>query len=101
MWASEAAGADHLVTQLNLDGSTRDFVDYDANLIAVAHGVTDEARSRAILARVDGGQCSAASGAGAQFVSELYYGEDDTTDGNQGDSWCSMVPMRVTVSVTD
>ena len=26
-------------TVLNPDGSTRDFVDYDANLIAVAHGI--------------------------------------------------------------
>jgi glycogen debranching enzyme len=28
LWAAEAAGADHYITQLNLDGSTRDFVDY-------------------------------------------------------------------------
>jgi hypothetical protein len=62
----------------------------DANLIAVANGVTDRDRSRLIQRRVDAGQCSAASGGGAQFVSERYYGEADTTDGNIGDSWCSM-----------
>ena len=28
LWAGDAAGADHYITQLNLDGSTRDFVDY-------------------------------------------------------------------------
>ncbi len=89
LWAS-GNGDDHFITQLNEDGTTRDFVDYDANLIAVATGVTDEARSRAIFSRIDSGRCSAASGAGPQFVSEEYYGESDTTNGNQGDSWCSM-----------
>lgn len=62
----------------------------DANLIAVAHSVADDTRSRLIQKRVDAGQCSAASGAGPQFVSEVYYGPDDTTSGNVGDSWCSM-----------
>lgn len=28
LWAAEAAGADHFITQLNFDGTTRDFVDY-------------------------------------------------------------------------
>jgi len=90
LWAGEDAGADHFITQLNPDGTTRDFVDYDANLIAVANGVSDEARSRLIQKRVDSGPCSGASGAGAQWVSEVYYGPDDTTDGNVGDSNCSM-----------
>jgi hypothetical protein len=30
---------DHYVTQMNPDGSTRDFIDYDSNLIATAAGV--------------------------------------------------------------
>jgi len=90
LWAGDAAGADHYITQLNLDGTTRDFVDYDANLIAVAHSVSDTERSRLIQKRVDAGQCSAANGAGPQFVSEVYYGPNDTTSGNIGDSWCSM-----------
>jgi hypothetical protein len=34
LWAG-----DHYVTQLNPNGSTTDFVDYDSNLIALAHGV--------------------------------------------------------------
>jgi hypothetical protein len=86
-----SADDDHFVTQLNPDGSTRDFVDYDSNLIAVAHGVPNTtARSQAVLARVDRGRCSAASGAGPQFVSEKWYGTNDTTHGNTGDSWCSM-----------
>lgn len=90
LWAGEDAGGDHFITQLNVDGTTRDFVDYDANLIAVAHAIPDESRSRSIQKRVDSGRCSAASGAGPQFVSEIYYGPDDTTNGNTGDSWCSM-----------
>lgn len=90
LWASSDTGGDHYITQLNMDGSIRDFVDYDSNLIAVAHGVPDEARSRSIFSRIDGGRCSASTGAGPQFVSEEYYGEEDTTNGNQGDSWCSM-----------
>lgn len=91
LWASVELGADHYITQLNkYDGSVRDFVDYDANLIAVANGVADEDRARLIVQRIDKGQCSTSSGAGAQFVSEVYYGEEATTSGNTGDSWCSM-----------
>lgn len=47
-------------------------------------------RAAAILRRVDSGRCSAAAGAGPQFVSEVFYGTDDTVGGNLGDSWCSM-----------
>ena len=56
----------------------------------MAHSVSDTERSRLIQKRVDAGQCSAANGAGPQFVSEVYYGPNDTTSGNIGDSWCSM-----------
>lgn len=81
---------DHYITQLNIDGTTRDFVDYDSNLIAIAHNVSDDYQSRAIQKRIDSGSCSAAVGGGAQFVSEIYYGADDTTNSNQGDSYCAM-----------
>jgi hypothetical protein len=97
LWASPSNsmrangdGGDHYLTQRNPDGTTRDFVDYDANLIALAHGIADPARADKVLSRIDGGRCSAASGGGPQFVSEVYYGKDDTTHGNVGDSWCSM-----------
>ena len=90
LWAEEGSGGDHYITQLNPDGTTRDFIDYDANLIAVAHGVPEMDRARQILARVDSGRCSFAQGAGPQFVSEVWYGKNDTTHGNVGDSWCSM-----------
>ena len=84
-------GDDHYITQLNPDNTTRDFVDYDANLIALAHGVPATAEQAArIFKRIDGGRCSANQGAGPQFVSEIYYGKQDTTHGNVGDSWCSM-----------
>lgn len=90
LWSGSDAGADHYITQLNIDGTTRDFVDYDSNLIAIANGVADETRSRLIQKRVDRGQCAAALGGGPQFVSEKYYGPEDTTGGNIGDSWCAM-----------
>eukprot|EP00760_Papus_ankaliazontas_P022893 PhM_4_TR19065/c1_g1_i1/m.17121 len=79
---------DHFITQLNPDGTTRDFVDYDANLIAVAHGVPNSTeRTMAILNRVDRGRCTHGR---ATFVSEDYYGPEDCTNGNIGDSWCAM-----------
>jgi len=96
------SSGDHFVTQwnqVNTDGEWlyRDFVDYDANLVSVAHGIpTDDpsgqgddggARAKRILSRVDsGGQCRASS----TFVSERYYGPNDTAGGNTGDSWCAM-----------
>ena len=56
---------DHFITQLNPDGSTRDFVDYDSNLLAVAFGAvpfnnnnnnnSDNDRVTKILKRVDSG----------------------------------------------
>jgi len=60
--------------QLNRDNSTRDFVDYDANLIALAHGVPSPDRAKRLFSRIDAGRCSAKTGAGPQFVSEVYYG---------------------------
>eukprot|EP01065_Artemidia_motanka_P009197 TRINITY_DN14698_c0_g1_i1.p1 TRINITY_DN14698_c0_g1~~TRINITY_DN14698_c0_g1_i1.p1 ORF type:complete len:961 (+),score=323.32 TRINITY_DN14698_c0_g1_i1:61-2883(+) len=81
------ASDDHYVTQLNPDGTSRDFVDYDANLIALAHGIAPPDRAAATLKRIDGGRCAHGR---ATFVSERYYGKDDTTAGNIGDSWCSM-----------
>mmetsp|Transcript_29073 Transcript_29073/g.48870 ORF Transcript_29073/g.48870 Transcript_29073/m.48870 type:complete len:309 (+) Transcript_29073:65-991(+) len=48
---------DHFITQLNTDGSVRDFVDYDANLIALAFGIVDNPVQRqAILKRIDAGK---------------------------------------------
>lgn len=103
---------DHFITQW--DGSEtptpfHDFMDYDANLMACAHGIPNDnispldstqsqfpnnkislvsqedggARAKRILARIDAGQCRPS----ATFVSERYYGPDDTTNGNIGDSW--------------
>lgn len=85
LWNNETQ--DHYVTQLNPDGSTRDFVDYDANFIALAHGVASPERAAAAFKRLDGGRCTHGR---ASFVSERYYGKHDTTAGNIGDSWCSM-----------
>ncbi len=66
------AGDDHFVTQLNPDGTTRDFVDYDSNLIACAFGVAGVKRCQALLRRIDSGRCAHAR---ATFVSEVWYGK--------------------------
>lgn len=78
---------DHYATQMNLDGSRRDFVDYDANLLAVAFGIASSTRAAAILARVDSGPCTHAR---ATYVSERYYGAEACYNGNVGDSSCTM-----------
>lgn len=78
---------DHYVTQLNPDGTTRDLVDYDANLLAVAFGVAPPDRAQRILARVDAGPCTHGR---ATWVSERHYGPDDTYNGNTGDSATAM-----------
>eukprot|EP00043_Microstomoeca_roanoka_P000963 m.30236 g.30236 ORF g.30236 m.30236 type:complete len:789 (+) comp10587_c0_seq1:120-2486(+) len=93
LWAATGKGLgsnDHYITQLNPDNTTRDFVDYDSNLIAVAHGIPDADRATKVLARIDQGRCAAARGGGPQFVSEVYYGPDDTVNGNIGDSYTAM-----------
>jgi hypothetical protein len=82
LWAG-----DHYITQLNPDGTTRDFVDYDANLLAVAFGVTSPDQATKVLARVDGGTCSSGR---PTWVSERYYGPADTYGGNTGDSATAM-----------
>jgi hypothetical protein len=78
----------HYVTQWNgpEDNTYRDFVDYDANLIATAHGIPDADRAAKVLAKIDGGKCRTT----ATYVSQIYYGPNDTTNGNTGDSDCAM-----------
>ena len=78
---------DHYITQLNPDGTTRDLVDYDANVLAVAFGVAPPDRAQAALARVDSGPCTHGR---ATWVSEVFYGPDDTYNGNTGDSATAM-----------
>jgi hypothetical protein len=82
LWAD-----DHYVTQLNPDGSTRDFIDYDSNLLAVAFGVAPPDRAAKILARVDRGKCTHGR---ATFVSETYYDRKDCYLENIGDSDIAM-----------
>eukprot|EP01034_Spumella_vulgaris_P026916 gene26916-33564_t len=48
-------GSDHYLTQLNLDGTSRDFVDYDSNLIAVAYDIAPSSRISPLISRVDSG----------------------------------------------
>ena len=69
---------DHFITQRNKDNTTRDFVDYDANLIAVAYRVAEGERAQRILKRVDSGRCTHGR---ATFVSEKYYGPKDCFKG--------------------
>jgi hypothetical protein len=66
LWDTKSG--DHFITQLNPDNTTRDFVDYDSNLMALAHGVVGSDDAAKVLARIDGGRCRA----GVTFVSEEY-----------------------------
>jgi hypothetical protein len=87
-WLFDRDTKDHFITQLNPDGTTRDFVDYDANFIALAHGVPNSTEAaKRIFNRLDGGRCTHGR---PTFVSERYYGPQDCVHGNIGDSWCSM-----------
>jgi hypothetical protein len=90
-----APSGDHYCTQSNLradggvDVCARDFVDYDANAIAVAAGVPTSAKAaNAILARLDGGKCTHAGR--ATYVSEVTYNASNCVNGNTGDSAVSM-----------
>ena len=86
LWSEDEG--DHYVTQRGVvDGAIRDFVDYDANLMALAFGVVPDDRVDLVFNRVDSGKCTHGR---ATWVSEKYYGPDDTTNGNIGDSYCSM-----------
>lgn len=67
---------------------TRDFVDYDANAIAVAARVpASPAAAAAVLARVDSGACTHAR---ATYVSEKLYDKNNCVNGNIGDSSVTM-----------
>jgi len=96
-----AASGDHYVTQSDpLPGggaaicsdsaayTCRDFVDYDANALAVAARVPSPAVAAAILKRVDSGECAHAGR--ATYVSEIYYNASNCVKGNTGDSAVSM-----------
>lgn len=79
----------HYITQLNPDGTTTDFGDNDSNLLAVAFGVAPPDRARQVLAFVDSGPCMAAPSR-PTWVSQVYYGPNDTYGGNTGDSATAM-----------
>jgi hypothetical protein len=85
---------DHYITQMNDDKSTRDFVDYDANLLSVAFDLQTSDRSQAIMKRILSGNCTnAAAGKGqprAAWVSEKYYDRNNCYGGNTGDSEVTM-----------
>ena len=90
-----AASNDHYCTQSDPMGNggvarcTRDFVDYDANSIAVAARVPNStAAANRILARMDSGVCTHAGR--ATYVSEKYYDAANCVGGNTGDSAVSM-----------
>lgn len=78
---------DHFLTQRNPDGTSRDFVDYDANLLAIQAGVATGGRAQAILNRVDSGPCTHAR---ATYVSEIPYLSADCFIANTGDSAVTM-----------
>jgi hypothetical protein len=69
LWSEE--DDDHFITQIRADGSRRDMVDYDANLMALAHGVTSPERAARVFRRLDNGHLTHVA---PTFVSERYYG---------------------------
>jgi hypothetical protein len=90
-----APAGDHFCTQSDpapgggIASCTRDFVDYDANLIAVAARVPASAAAAArVLARVDAGNCTHAGH--ATWVSEVHYDKANCVNGNDGDSSVAM-----------
>jgi hypothetical protein len=74
---------DHYITQRNPDGTTRDFVDYDSNLLAVAWRIADLDFARQILKRIDSNVCSHSRGT---WISEKYYDKYNTFNGWEDDS---------------
>ena len=90
-----APSGDHYCTQSDpLPGGgvkvcARDFIDYDANAIAIAARVpVDAAAANKIFARMDGGKCTHAGR--ATYVSEIFYDKGNCTGGNTGDSAVAM-----------
>jgi hypothetical protein len=84
----DRGGGDHFITQLNPDNSTLDMVDYDGNLLAVAHGVASSGRSASIMARIARGACARPNGYGTA-VSEVPYTSPGHAHG-AGDSFVTM-----------
>eukprot|EP01079_Euglenida_sp_SAG-EU17-18_P009522 gene9522-247_t len=81
--------SDHYITSLTsgTGNRTEDMVDYDGNIIAVAHGIPSLSQSRRILDRIDRGHCTHARGT---WVSEVWYGPTHTYEGSLGDSATTM-----------
>jgi hypothetical protein len=70
------------------DWVREDFVDYDANLMAVAWGVANDSRAELIVSRVDANPLARAV---PTWVSErLYEGDDSRPRGGTADSICGM-----------
>ena len=83
-------GHDHFVTERHPDGTTRDFVDYDGNLAALAFAVLpDGPDARALLKRLDSGPHTHPGGYGT-WVSERRYEKPDCNLENDGDSDVTM-----------
>ena len=90
-----AASGDHYCTQSDpapgggVVQCSRDFIDYDANALAVAARVPPTAAAAAaVLARMDAGACTHAGR--ATWVSEVRYNKSECVNGNDGDSSVAM-----------
>ncbi|MDM4762208.1 hypothetical protein QT381_04210 [Galbitalea sp. SE-J8] len=85
-------GKDHYVTALGTDGATVfDRHDTD-NLLAVAFGIADDARSAVITAALDAHALTHPGGRGT-WVSLRPYRAEDCYLGNTGDSSCAMARL--------
>ena len=63
LWANASSGGDHYVTQMDPNGTVRDFIDYDANLIVIGGtgSVTWRCRTARALSPQNGGSPASSS----------------------------------------
>jgi hypothetical protein len=83
---------DHYITQMNPDGTIRDFVDYDSNFLAVAFNIPSADRAQSILKRASKGTCLHGSPNAYRptYVSEKFYSSPNCYLNNTGDSKVTM-----------
>jgi hypothetical protein len=88
LWSSDG---DHYVTSVDAGTRlvTKDMVDYDANLLAIASGVAPPKRAAKVLARIDRGKCAHGRGTWVsekEYTIEHVYGHSQVSLGDSNTS---------------